>query len=40
MTLIANFFLNDMDIQLILEFKKGFGKYHPVCLKNPNWPFL
>jgi hypothetical protein len=28
-------FLNDVDIKLILEFKKSFGKYHPVCLKNP-----
>ena len=28
--------LNDMDIyvQLILEFKNSFGKYHPVCPKN------
>ena len=22
-------FLNDADIQLILEFKNSFGKYHP-----------
>ena len=22
-------------IQLILEFKNGFGKYHSVCPKNP-----
>ena len=26
-------FLNEVDIQLILQFKKGFGKYHPVFLK-------
>ena len=24
-------FLNDVDIQLILEFKNRIGKYHPVC---------
>ena len=28
-------FLNDVDIQLIVEFKKSFGEYHPVCPKNP-----
>ena len=28
-------FLNDVDIQLILEYKISFGKYHPVCPKNP-----
>ena len=28
-------FLNDGDIQLILEFKKSFGKYYPVFPKNP-----
>ena len=28
-------FLNDVDIQLILEFKNSFGKYHPVFSKNP-----
>ena len=28
-------FLNDMDIQLILEFRKSFGKYQPVFPKNP-----
>ena len=27
------FFLNDVDIQLILEFKDSFGKYCPVFLK-------
>ena len=27
-------FLNDVDIQLILEFN-SFGKYHPVFPKNP-----
>ena len=27
--------VNDVDIQLILEFKKSFVKYHPVCPKNP-----
>ena len=26
-------FLNDVDIQLILEFKNSFRKYHPVCPK-------
>ena len=34
------FFLNDVDIQLILEFKNSFGKYHPVCRKNPQRVFL
>ena len=29
------FFLNDMDIQLVLEFKNSFWKYHPVFPKNP-----
>ena len=29
------FFLNDVDIQLTLEFKNLFGKYHLVCPKNP-----
>ena len=24
-----------MDIQIIFEFKKSFGKYHQVCPKNP-----
>ena len=28
-------FLNDVDIQLTLEFKNIFGKYHLVCPKNP-----
>ena len=28
-------YLNDVDIQLILEFKDIFGKYHPVFPKNP-----
>ena len=28
-------FLNDLDIQQILEFKLNFGKYNPVCPKNP-----
>ena len=28
-------FLNDVDIQLILDFKNSFGKYHPVFPKNP-----
>jgi hypothetical protein len=28
-------FLNDVDIQLILELKNSFGKYHPVLPKNP-----
>ena len=27
--------LNDVDIQLILEFKHSFAKYHPVFPKNP-----
>ena len=27
-------FLNDVDIQLILEFKNCFGKCDPVCPKN------
>ena len=26
--------LNNVDIQLILEFKISLGKYHPVCPKN------
>ena len=26
---------NEEDIQLILEFTKSFGKYHPVFPKNP-----
>ena len=27
---------NDVDcVQLILEFKNSFGKYHTVCPKNP-----
>ena len=30
----SNFFY-DVDIQLILELKKSFGKYHPVFPKNP-----
>ena len=29
------FFLNDVDIQLILEFNNSFGKYHPINPKNP-----
>ena len=29
-----------MDIQLILEFKNSFGKYHPVFPKNPKSAFL
>ena len=29
------FFLNDVLIQLILDFKKSFVKYYPVCPKNP-----
>ena len=28
-------FINDVDIQLILEFKHNFGKLHPVFPKNP-----
>ena len=28
-------FLNVVDIHLILEFINKFGKYHPVCPKNP-----
>ena len=28
-------FLNEMDIQLILEFKDSFGKSHQLCKKNP-----
>ena len=28
-------FLIDVDIQLIVEFRNCFGKYHPVCPKNP-----
>ena len=28
-------FLNDVDMQLILEFKNIFGKCQPVCPKNP-----
>ena len=35
--LYANFFLNDMDIKLILEFKTSFL---PVCSKNPWWLFF
>ena len=31
-------FLNDVDLQLILEFKISFGKYHTVCPKNPLHP--
>ena len=27
--------LNNVDIQLILELKNSFGKYHPVFPKNP-----
>ena len=27
-------FLNDVDIELFLEFKKSLVKYHPVCPKN------
>ena len=27
--------LNGVDIHLILEFKKGFGKHHLVCFKIP-----
>ena len=33
-------FLNDVDIQLILEFKNSFGKYHPVFPENPERRFL
>ena len=29
------YFLNYVVIQLILEFKKSFGKYDPVSPKNP-----
>ena len=28
-------FLNDADIQLIIEFKTSFGIYHPVCRNIP-----
>ena len=31
----VTFLLNYVDIQLILEFKNGFGKYLSVCPKNP-----
>ena len=34
------FFLIDVDIQLILEFRNSFGKYHPVSLKNPERAFF
>ena len=30
----------DNDIQLILEYKNSFGKYHPVFLKNPYREFF
>ena len=33
-------FLNDVDIQLILEIKSSFRKYHPECPKNPLRVFL
>ena len=29
-----NLFLNDVDIQLILEFNNSFGKYHPLNPEN------
>ena len=38
-TLLLSYSLNDVDIQLILEFKNIFGKY-PVFLKNPSRIFL
>ena len=28
-------FFNDVSIQLYLEIKESFGKYHPVFPKNP-----
>ena len=34
------YFFNDVDIQLILEFKSIFSKYHPVFPKNPKGRFL
>ena len=33
-------FLDELDIQLILEFKISFGKYHPVFPKTPSKGFL
>ena len=33
-------FLNDVDIQLILEIKESFRKYNPVCPKNPQMAFF
>ena len=33
------FFKNDVDIQLILELKSCFGKYHLVFSKNPKRNF-
>ena len=33
-------FLNDVDIQLILEFENSFGKYLPVCPKNDKGRFF
>ena len=34
------YFLNEKDIQLILEFKTRCGKYHPVFPKNAEKGFL
>ena len=34
--LFGFFTLNEVDIQLTLEFKHSIGKYHPVCPKNPS----
>ena len=32
---IQFFLLHGLDVELILEFKHNFGKYHPVFPKNP-----
>ena len=36
----AIFLTNDVDTQLILEFKNSFRKYHPVFSKNPYSAFF
>ena len=40
MTKNTNSFLNEVDIQLILDFKNSFGKYHSVFPKNSLKGFL
>jgi hypothetical protein len=37
---MPNSFSNDVDIQIILEFKNSFGKYLPVSPKNPQGIFF